>query len=82
MKQKDIAVVIAVAGFAGLISFFVANKIFVTDENRQQKYQVVDDIEAEMNPMDTRYFNADSINPTRNTSDAGSNQAPFNSSDR
>ncbi len=78
MKQKDIATIIVIAFLAGIISFFIANRIFVTPENRQQKAAVVDAISAEVSNPDERFFNKNSINPTRDTSLNGTNTSPFN----
>lgn len=77
MKQKDIAVIIVVAFLAGVISFFVANKIFVTPENRQQKVQVIDKLTSDFQKPDNRFFNQESINPSRNTTLQDTNQTPF-----
>lgn len=80
MKQKDIAVIIVVAAFATVTSFFIANKLFVTPKNRQQTAPVVDVINSSMATTDKRFFNSNSINPTRNSTDSGTNQTPFNGS--
>lgn len=80
MKQKDIAVIVIIAVFAAGISFFIASKIFVTPKNRQQTAPVVSQIDNTMNSPDKRFFNTDSINPTRNSSTTGTNQTPFNGS--
>jgi hypothetical protein len=80
MKQKDIAVIVAVTLFAAIASFFVANKLFVTPKTRQQTAPVVDVINSSMASPDKRFFNSDSINPTRNSSATGTNQTPFNGS--
>lgn len=78
MKQKDIATIIVIAFLAGIISFFVANQIFVTSETRQQKAAVVDVISAEMSLPDERFFNSNSLNPSRNTALDTTNDTPFN----
>jgi hypothetical protein len=80
MKQKDIAVIIVIAALAAGISFFIANKIFVTPKNRQQTAPVVDVINSSMTSPDKRFFNTESINPTRNSGSSGTNQTPFNGS--
>ena len=80
MKQKDIAVIVVITFFAAILSFFIANKVFVTPKNRQQTAPVVDAIDSSMAPTDKRFFNSDSINPTRNSSATGTNQTPFNGS--
>lgn len=79
MKQKDIALIIVIAFISAIVSFFVSNKIFVTPANRQQKVEVVDRITPDFQPLDKKYFNGSSIDPTQ-TSQIGvdSNQNPFN----
>ncbi len=78
MKQKDIATIIVVAFVAAMVSYFVANKVFVTPENRQQKVEVIDVLSAKFDTPDARFFNANSINPTRDTTLEGTNLTPFN----
>jgi len=46
MKQKDIALIILIAGVSAVASFFISNKLFVTPSNRQQQVEVVDPINA------------------------------------
>lgn len=80
MKQKDIAVVVVVAFLSAILSFVISGKIFVTPENRQQAVEKVDVIKPDFDQPDSRYFNADSINPTVNPTpgSGGTNQNPFN----
>lgn len=79
MKQKDIAVIIAIAGFSAVIAFVVANAIFASPKNRQTEVQVVEPISAEFPAPDTRYFNQSSINATQTVEIGGnSNPKPFN----
>ncbi len=79
MKQKDVAIIIVIAALSGVISFFISNKIFVTPENRQQNVEIVDPISTEFKEPDSRYFNKDSINPTRSkTVQDKTNENPFN----
>lgn len=79
MKQKDIAVIIVVAVISAVVSFIVAGRIFVTPENRQQEVEVVDVISTDFDLPDSRYFNADSINPTVDSElGVDTNENPFN----
>lgn len=81
MKQKDIAVVLAVAFVSALLAFLLSSRIFVTPENRQQKVEVVDVINPEFEQPSAAYFNDQSINPARASQLGGTtNQTPFNSS--
>lgn len=82
MKQKDIATIIVVAFIAAVTSYFVANRVFVTPENRHQTVEVIDVLSDEFGPPDARFFNDKSINPTRNTALDGTNQTPFNGSNQ
>jgi len=79
MKQKDIALIIIIAFFSAVASFFVSNKLFVTPDNRAQKVESVDKIDATFQTPDKAYFNSNSINPTQSSQvGADSNQNPFN----
>jgi hypothetical protein len=78
MKQKDIAIIIAVVFVSGLLSYFVSKAIFSAPENLKTEVEVVEPITADFPEPDTRYFNANSVNPTLTiTIGGGDNQAPF-----
>lgn len=79
MKQKDLAIVLVVAFIGAILSFFISTKLFATPENRQQQVEVIDPIAAEMNLLDPRFFNENSINPTQNSQlGIDTNKTPFN----
>lgn len=79
MKQKDVALIIVIAFISGIISFVVSNKLFVTPSNRQQQVEVVDPINSTFQPLDKKYFNSNSIDPTQQTQiGSDNNQNPFN----
>jgi len=81
MKQKDVALIIIIAFVTAIVSFFVSNKLFVTSSNRQQQVEVVDVINPTFNKPSSKYFNANSINATQNsTVGSDNNQNPFNGS--
>ncbi len=82
MKQKDITVIIVIAFISGLLSFFISGRLFVTPANRQQQVEVVDKITIDFQKPDNRFFNSQSINPTVDTQLNGTNQTPFNSSQK
>lgn len=65
MKQKDIAVIVIVIFFSGIISFFVSNAVFVTPQNRQQQVEVVEAINSNFPTTNTKYFNNQAIDPTQ-----------------
>ncbi|HWT56166.1 MAG TPA: hypothetical protein VN031_04015 [Candidatus Microsaccharimonas sp.] len=80
MKQKDIALIIVIIFFSGVISFFISGKIFVTPSNREQKVQTVDVIDSSFPTPSDKYFNKDSIDPAQLVRiSANNNQNPFNS---
>lgn len=64
MKQKDIALILVIAIVSGMISFFAARMLFTTDKDRQMKAEVVDAITTDFEQPSSKYFNANSINPT------------------
>ncbi|HSX43106.1 MAG TPA: hypothetical protein VLF59_03410 [Candidatus Saccharimonadales bacterium] len=78
MKQKDVAIIIVVAFVSGIGSFLISNKLFVSPDNRKQKAEVVDSIDASFQTPSKTYFNSSSIDPTQ-TSALGdsSNSDPF-----
>lgn len=79
MKQKDIALVLIIVAFSGVVSFFVSGKLFVTPANRQQKVEVVDMIDSSFEEPSTKYFNQDSVNPAQLVQIGNNdNQNPFN----
>ncbi|HET8709301.1 MAG TPA: hypothetical protein VFL85_03390 [Candidatus Saccharimonadales bacterium] len=65
MKQKDIALIILIAGISGFASFFLSKVIFTTPQNRQQKAPVVDSIDTTFPQPSQKYFNTNSIDPTQ-----------------
>lgn len=75
MKQKDIILIVVVVIISGALSFVLSKFLFSIPNNRQTEVEVVQPISAEFPTPDTRYFNANSINPTRNIS-IGDNQNP------
>ena len=78
MKQKDIAMLILIAVFAGFISFFIANKVFITSKNKEKSTERVEALTEQFDPPDARFFNNNSINPNRDVTLTDTNQAPFN----
>ncbi len=79
MKQKDILTVGIVIFVTAIISYFVSNKLFAAPANRQTPVEVVTPISAEFTQPDSRYFNKDSLDPTRLIQIGEStNSQPFN----
>lgn len=80
MKQKDIALIIAVIFFSAVVSILISRAIFSSPQNRQQQAEVVQPITANFPKPDSRYFNANSFDPTQHiTVDQNANPNPFNS---
>lgn len=80
MKQKDIALIIVIVAFSGIISLLISGKIFVTPSNRQQQVQTVDIIDSNFEKPSDKYFNKDSIDPAQLVQIGdNNNQNPFNS---
>ena len=78
MKQKDLAVILAVAGISTLIAFVAANILIGNPKNRQAEIKVLSPISSTFPTPDTMYFNKDSINPTKPVQiSPNDNQQPF-----
>lgn len=65
MKQKDIAVIVAVGIFSAVLSVLLSNLLFGKPQNRQQEVEVVQAISPDFATPDSRYFNPSSIDPTQ-----------------
>ena len=75
MKQKDIALIIAVAGISTLLAFILGNTLFGGTSNRQTKIGVIDSISDNFPSADSRYFNSQSVDPTQSIK-IGTNNNP------
>lgn len=64
MKQKDIALILIVIFFGGMVSFTVSKFIFKSSEKNLQS-DVVTSITSEFVEPDKKYFNEQSIDPTQ-----------------
>jgi hypothetical protein len=79
MKQKDIALIIFVVGFSAIISYFVSNALFASPKNRNQKVEVVQAISSDFPAPDSKYYNKDAFDPTKQiTIGQNDNADPFN----
>ncbi len=79
MKQKDITLIIVIAFISGVFSIIASKTIITPSKNRQTKVEVVKAISADFNDPDPKYFNSNSIDPTRLiTIGNNSNPLPFN----
>ena len=77
MKQKDIAIVIAVGVVSAILALVISN-MFIGASAHKQEAEVADRITADFQAADERYFNSESVDPTRPiTIGDNSNQTPF-----
>ena len=80
MKQKDILLIVVVVIVAGVVALLFSKLVISTPKNRQEKVEVVDAITSEFNQPDKKYFNTQSVNPTKLIRIGDNvNQKPFNS---
>lgn len=80
MKQKDFILVIVMVFVGAVISFVVSRWLFASPKNTKQTAEIVDVIGPEFTTPSSRYFNADSVNPTQQIQiGESSNPNPFNS---
>lgn len=78
MKQKDLAVIIAIVGGAAVISFIIFSVVFGNKTNAKIKVEIVEPISADFKLPSESYFNKDSLNPTQTITIApDANQNPF-----
>lgn len=81
MKQKDIALILFIAGMSGVVSYAVSHFIFATPANRQQQVAVVDPVSTSFETPDTKFFNSQSIDPAKLIEVGSSNNSnPFSGS--
>ncbi|MDL2341496.1 MAG: hypothetical protein QFB87_00250 [Patescibacteria group bacterium] len=78
MKQKDIAMIVAVAGISTIIAFVLASLVIGGPKKRQAQVPVLDSISSNFTQPDKRYFNDQSIDSTQTvTIGSNSNSQPF-----
>jgi hypothetical protein len=65
VKQKDVALIIAIAFVSAVVSLVVSRLLFASPQSQQQEVQVVPAITANFPSPDSRYFNNNSIDPTQ-----------------
>ena len=65
MKQKDVLLVAAIAIVAAVLSAVLSNLIFAPASKKTTAVEIVDAISSDFPLPDTRYFNENSINPTK-----------------
>ena len=79
MKQKDIAILIAVAFMSAVFSLLLSN-VFFSSPKDAQKVETVDAISADFPSPNKKYFNEKSVDPSKLVEIGNSsNQNPFGS---
>lgn len=77
MKRQDIAILIAVVGFAAIFSFVASGFLFKAGDQNLTA-EKVDPITADFPAPDNRVFNDNALNPTKLIQIGdGSNPQPF-----
>lgn len=66
MKQKDITLIVVIVIVSGFFSLIISNIFISSSKNRSAKVEIVDPIDDEFPQPDRKYFNKDSIDPTKN----------------
>ncbi len=79
MKQKDFILIIVIAFISGIFSLFLSKYLITAPKNRSAKVTVAEKITSDFPIPDNKYFNTNSINPTRliKVGD-NANPTPFN----
>lgn len=75
MKQKDILLVAVVVFISAIVSLILSNILISSPKNRQTKVEVVQKITNDFPKPDSKYFNAQAIDPTK-LIQIGDNQNP------
>ncbi|HVU59900.1 MAG TPA: hypothetical protein VHC98_03640 [Candidatus Saccharimonadales bacterium] len=65
MKQKDLAMIVLIAGISGGIALVASHFIFSAPSNSQQKAAVVPVISTRFTTPDPQFFNTQSFDPAK-----------------
>lgn len=83
MKQKDIALILVVAFVSAVLAFLLSNWMFGGEQSREQTAETIDVVTSEFQQPPEKYFNANSVNPTKLIEIGGKpNPNPFGSGSR
>lgn len=78
MKLRDLPIILIIAFISGVFSFVISGLLFGGDDSENLTAPVVRPITADFPQLDTRYFNEQSLNPTRTiTIGESTNEQPF-----
>lgn len=79
MKQKDIALIAIIVFISAALSFFVSKSLFSNNKPENKQAEVISVITADFPAPDSKYFNAQSVDPTKSiTIQQNANTDPFN----
>jgi flagellar basal body-associated protein FliL len=79
MKQKDLALIMIMVFISIVVALVVSRWVFSSPQNREQTAEVVDVISPDFSLPSSKYFNAESINPTQQIEIGDTNNPnPFN----
>ncbi len=78
MKKNDILLLVVVGVVAGVLSLLIANFLFGGEKKYTLTAPTIAPISEQFQTPDTRYFNAQALNPTKNINIGDtSNTDPF-----
>lgn len=78
MKKKDIGIIIGVAIISAILSYVISSTLFGGEDKYNLTTPIVQPISADFPATDPRFFNPQSLNPTRDIIIGGStNTQPF-----
>ena len=78
MKQKDIILIIVVVFISAVLSIVLSNLLISSPKNRKSTVEVVEPIKEDFLEADSKYFNSNSIDPTKQIKIGDqSNPTPF-----
>ena len=81
MKQKDIALIVVIVFISAVVSLFASKALFGSPTAANKQAEVVAPITADFPQPDAKYFNVQSIDPTKTiTIQQNSTTDPFNTS--
>jgi hypothetical protein len=79
MKQKDVALILVMMFISAIASLVISQWVFASPKNSKQTAEVVDTITPDFSQPPTKYFNAESVNPTQEIQIGETNNPnPFN----
>ena len=65
MKRKDLAIIVGIAIISGIFSYVLSSYLFGGENSENLTVPKVEPISAEFPQPDERFYNPDSLNPTK-----------------